>query len=356
MLRQCVLVGNASLVSEHLRPEDFPHITIPTGEKRTKRIAFLAEVRNRALRPLFNNSVQFDRLLYINDVMFDPIDAAQLLFSTNIDTSGRAQYGAVCAVDFINAIKFYDRFATRDLEGYELGLPFYPWFTSAGDSASRQDVLEQKDAVRVRSCWGGMAAFEAKWFQNQAAHESVRGDTPDGDTSKVRLSPLRFRYELDPFWDASECCLVHADLTYLRHGRNSTTGTGIYTNPYVRVAYDSTTLRWLPYTRRVERLYPAIHNILNYFIGLPVNNPRRLEEPGDEVVEEVWEYEKDEDMSNPSEPGRPRKGSYQDVKRIPDPGRFCGRRKLSVLNDDAKEGEKKFISIPLPLPPKRDDD
>src|SRR5436190_18505688 len=158
--------GDNSLVSEHLPIDDLPHIKLPSGEDAVKRIAFLAEVRNRVLKPLQTNmSTRFDKLLFLNDVIFNPIDAIQLLFSTNINESGRTQYGAACAVDFINAFKFYDRFATRDQEGFETGIPFYPWFTDAGHAVSRRDVLEQKDAVRVRSCWGGMVAFQAKWFQ-----------------------------------------------------------------------------------------------------------------------------------------------------------------------------------------------
>ena len=40
-------------------------------------------------------------------------------------------------------------------------------------------------------------------------------------------------------------------------------------NPYVRVVYDVRTLGWLPYTRRVERLYSPIHTILNHLVGMP---------------------------------------------------------------------------------------
>ena len=66
-------------------------------------MAFLSEVRNRALLPLeLYPSVKFDKLLFVNDVIFNPIDAAQLLFSTNINESGHAQYGAACPLDFIN--------------------------------------------------------------------------------------------------------------------------------------------------------------------------------------------------------------------------------------------------------------
>jgi hypothetical protein len=104
-------------VSEYLPLEDIPHVTTPSGETRMKRIAFLAEVRNRALRSLKTHfSISYDRLLYINDVVFDPVDALQLLFSTDIDDFGRAQYGAVCAMDIINPFKFYDTWATRDFE------------------------------------------------------------------------------------------------------------------------------------------------------------------------------------------------------------------------------------------------
>jgi len=202
-----MLASNLSLVSEHLPLEDIPRITIPSGERQIKRIAFLADVRNRALRPLDDSTVQFDKLIFINDVLFDPIEAVQLLFSTNIDANGRTQYGAVCAVDFINAFKFYDYFATRDFEGNGMGLQFFPWFADAGDAISRKDAMAQKDAVRVRSCWGGMTAFEASWFQKSAVNTpSTRMEAAERFPN-LPLSPLRFRYEEDPFWEASEVCI-----------------------------------------------------------------------------------------------------------------------------------------------------
>jgi hypothetical protein len=94
-------------------------------------------------------------------VFFDPIEAAQLLFSTNVGPNGRAEYSAACAVDFIAKVMFYDTFVVHDMEGYGMGLMFYPWFPATDEQQSRNDVLALKDAVRVRSCWGGMAAFDA---------------------------------------------------------------------------------------------------------------------------------------------------------------------------------------------------
>ena len=351
-----IITGNSSLVSEHLPLEEIPRVTTPSGQSRAKRIAFLAEVRNRALRPMETSpAIHFDKLLFINDVIFNPVDAANLLFSTNYQPSGYTQYQAACAVDFINAFKFYDRFATRDFEGYTTGIPFFPWFTDAGLATSRRDVLEQRDAVRVRACWGGMTAFEAKWFQHLYSESSTTGSLNGTSDAGFDVSPLRFRYEKDPFWDASECCLIHADLAYLHRGHNITTDSGIFMNPYVRVAYDSYTLRWLPYTRRVERLYSFVHTSLNYVVGMPEYNPRRLESPGDEVVEKVWKYNEVGETLRIGETGLKtssnRQGSYQETKRIAGPGRFCGTRRLMVLNENPKQGQKNWENIRLPSVP-----
>ncbi|KAL8778402.1 MAG: hypothetical protein Q9213_007428 [Squamulea squamosa] len=340
--------GTSSLISEYLPHEGIPRVMTPSGESRMKRIAFLAEVRNRALRPLRTEKVvQFDKLLYVNDVMFDPIDAVNLLFSTNYDrTSGRTQYQAACAMDFINAFKFYDRFALRDFEGYTSGIPFFPWFTNAGQGISRRDVLAQKDAVRVRACWGGMVAFEAKWFQSSSSAGGGNASLSESDDASFKISPLRFRHEQDPFWEASECCLIHADLTQLSRDSDTTDSSGIFMNPYVRVAYDQSTLHWLSYTRRVERLYSWVHTFLNHLVGMPQYNPRRLERPGEEVVEQVWKYDEATDQSN-SYP----KGSYHQVKRTADPGRFCGIRRLMVMKPNPPKGQRNWENVPLPPGP-----
>lgn len=334
---------NASIAAEHLSLDGISRVTLPSGEKRIKRIAFLAEVRNRALRPLENMDVVFDKLLFVNDVIFDPVEAAQLLFSTNVDSAGRTQYGAACAVDFINPFKFYDRFATRDLEGNSMGIPFFPWFTDAGSKISRKDVLDQKDAVRVRSCWGGMTAFEAKWFQESELARRSK--------TSLTASPLRFRFEEDTFWDSSECCLIHADLQYRRSGRDITADSGIYMNPYIRVAYDAKTLGWLALTRRPERLYSLAHNILNHVAGLPSFNPRRAEEPGDVVAEKIWKYDDSKAALSGNITMEGLKGSYQEINRTVGPGGFCGGRKLLLINEHPQEGESKWINLPIPVPP-----
>lgn len=303
---------------------------------------------------MLQTEVQFDRLLYVNDVNFDPVEAAQLLLSTNIDHTGRANYAAACAVDFINAFKFYDRFALRDMEGYIPGIPFYPWFTSAGNAISRNDVLSGTDAVRVRSCWGGMTAFEAKWFQDKTATYTP---SPGNRTSAVTApttAPLRFRYDNDPFWDSSECCLIHADLQFRLSNSDasaSPTHSKIYMNPYVRVAYDPKTLSWLSLVRRPERLYSIIHDILNYFVGFPGSNERQNEEPGQNVTDTIWEYNNPVKGFAPNATDADLEGHYRSVSRLASPGGFCGTSQLLVINEEAKSGEGRWRRISPPRPP-----
>lgn len=342
---------NKSIVfEEHFNLSGLPTVTLPDGSVRTKRIAYLAEVRNRALRPLDeDHDTRYDKLLYLNDVYFDPVDAVQLLFSTNMGADGTARYRAACAVDFINPFKFYDTFATRDLQGYSMGLPFYPWFTSAGAGQSRQDVLDQKDAVRVRSCWGGMVAFDAKYFQGSGTAQDGKGprdrsaerrffQTTDFPPKGERRGPVRFRAEKDLFWESSECCLIHADIQDTPTSVDEISDTGIYMNPFIRVSYDPRTLSWLWITRRVEKLYSFVHDVASSIAGLPIYNPRRTEIAGDQVEEKVW-------MPNAKGDGD---GSFVTVKRIAHSGGFCGRRDLQVVIMNREKGQDGWESIPVP--------
>lgn len=337
--KQKVQCPHSLVFDEHISLNDIDHVTLPDGSRRVKRIAYLAEVRNRALRPLDEPSaVKFDRLLYLNDVIFDPIDATQLLFSTHANSQGKADYLAACAVDFINPFKFYDTFATRDLEGFSLGVPFFPWFTSSGNGLSRRDVLEGADAVRVKSCWGGMVAFDAQYFQ--ATDKATSNYERDGSIEFNSRSDglIRFRAEPDLYWDASECCLIHADLQRAGTSYKGHEDVGIFMNPFVRVAYDVRTFKWLWFTRRFERLYTLPHQVLNRLVGLPWFNPRRTEQERDEVRENVWI------PSRESTNG----GSFQEVSRIGTGDGYCGMRTLQVIKESPRKGEKNWEKIAAP--------
>lgn len=311
---------------------------------------------------------------------FRPVDALHLLFSTTASTReggaapggegaamewGRTSYAAACAVDFINPFKFYDRFATRDAAGYSMGVPFFPWFAPVpadssssrergGEAASsRADVLAQRDAVRVRSCWGGMVAFQAKWFQEPLVpqepepSETTRttrtspGASPGGGDAAKGFAPLRFRYEHESLWDASECCLIHADLAFAAANRSSRASSSspsasptttdedhpIVMNPHLRVAYSPTTLAWLPLATRPERLYTPIHAFVCWLVGFPLANPRRLLRPGD-----------------PTHPS----GASAEGARTARPGGFCGGRMLLALAPSAEPGAARWVDVDVP--------
>jgi hypothetical protein len=316
---------------EHLPADAVPSVTVPDGTTRIKRIAYLAEVRNRALRPLETSEVRYDKLLYLNDVVFNPVDVLHLIFSTHMAETGQTDYRAACAVDFINPFKFYDMFATRDSEGYSMGIPFFPWFAASGEAQSLQDVLDGKDAVRVRSCWGGMVSFDARFFQ-KALNEEQEPVTALGEFRNVS-APYRFRAEEDIFWDASECCLIHADIQNPYSGDS-----GIYMNPYVRVAYGTKTLSWLGFTRRFERLYSPIHFLLTSMTGMPWYNPRRVEHAGEEVEETAWVP--DQSLAAG--------GSFQPVSRIATNSGFCGGRGLQIMKTDKDSGGRNWEDIHPP--------
>ncbi|PMD19449.1 glycosyltransferase family 69 protein, partial [Hyaloscypha hepaticicola] len=199
---------------------------------------------------------------------------------------------AVCATDFIAPWKYYDTFATRDTEGYSLGVPIFPWFANIGKAISRNDVLAGKDRVRVKSCWGGMVAFSGSLFQSPQTSESIPSSTPN---KGVQL-PLKFRSEKEPFWDSSECCLIHADIiasSQSSAGDQDQEGgdswdTGIYMNPFVRVSYSARTQKWLWLAKRFEALLPIIQDIINRFAHMPRFNPRRAEVPGQIIPSKLW--------------------------------------------------------------------
>jgi len=307
-----------------------PLVRLDDGTIAMKRIAYLAHVRNRALEPLHRNHWSrnetrrhYDKVLYLNDVIFSPAEAALLLFATNAKTGadGKATstYRAACAVDFDNPFKFYDTFATRDADGYGSGVPLYPWFTSAGSGISRRDVLQQTDAVRVKSCWGGMVALDAHFFSSSSSDSGRDRRTPlDG-------SPLQFRADVDLDHEYSECCLIMADLAAAEHSDGNSTASaratpplprngtlpeadadvGIYMNPYVRVAYTLPVFRLLWLGRRLERLLSPIQALINFGAGMPRTNPRRTVAAQQPLRKTVWQPQHQRQHADP-DPGAER--------------------------------------------------
>ncbi|OAA67387.1 Mannosyltransferase 1, CMT1 [Cordyceps fumosorosea ARSEF 2679] len=275
----------------------FPNITMPDGSERMKRLSYLTELRNRAMWPLdrFDESVGvFDKVLYLNDVFYRPIDAAHLLFSTNTDDSGRTHYLSACAMDFDSPGIFYDSYALRDAEGYGTGSQEYPIFTTAGNAISRHDMLGETDAVRVSTCWSGMVAMQARWVQNTDSallpapnFQDVGAHIIDPDAPKSVEVPIRFRYEPEIFADSCECCLFLADVTTVARNAGAI-DTDTFLNPYVRVTYKPRLLPWILISKRWERIWIPLQLLRTWLQGRPEVNPHRTVQEGEAFIEEVW--------------------------------------------------------------------
>lgn len=355
----------------------FPTVTMPDGTQRVKRIAYLAEVRNRALEALPSASSAgggddlFDKVLFLNDALFDPLDAAHLLFSTNADpASGRARYLTACALDFFHPLRNYDVYALRDADGNYPGSTMFPFFTGAGRGISRRDVLAQRDAVRVASCWGGMVAARAAFLQRDARVPDINGSLagpgsaadlpgagatghvvvdrtatppPPGEDLAVEGTPVvRFRHEPGLFYDASECCLFHADMRDASSSSSRSAGAarqlgetgGVYVNPYVRVAYRWDVFSRLRVARLWERLLVVPGALVNWWDAEPRPNPYRgvRAGAGRYFEEEVWA-----------------EGGWRLERREGRPGMFCGVRDMQVVSLERRdEGGGNYMNTRVP--------
>ncbi|CAN8097918.1 unnamed protein product [Discula destructiva] len=340
--------------------DGFGNVTLSDGSVRMKRLSYLSEMRNRALRPLdrfddeahggngtisttTKTTTAFDKVLFLNDVLFRTTDAAQLLFSTNAGDDGRAHYLSACALDYDSPVKFYDLYATRDAEGFSNGVPIFPIFTSAGEGLSRKDMLAQKDAVRVSGCWSGMVAMQAGYVQNRAPElpypgfDAIGAHVIEPDNPHAVEAPVRFRYEPEAYVDACECCLFLADVSAAA-ARTATAEDkelelGVFMNPYVRVAYDDFVLRWLHRLKRWERLFVIPHDVVSSLSGLPRNNPLRAVREGEPFVEEVWDTQEN---------------AWALVNRTGRSGLFCAVREMQLIVEAERTGDKNWKNYPMP--------
>jgi len=187
------------------------------------RIEFLANVRNVAMQPLFdstNASERFSHVLWINDVVFTPQNALDLLYTNN------AQYDQVCAMDFIGN-GFYDTWVTRDADGNTLKRQ-WPYFQRDQDV----DALRENRPFQVNSCWNGITAFDAKWFYPSSPEPPTSETAPtDASEDAIVQLPLKFRSSSDCL--SSECQLVSYDIHRSLHPARP----NILVNPSVKVAY-----------------------------------------------------------------------------------------------------------------------
>jgi hypothetical protein len=121
-------------------------------------------------------------------------------------------YAAACSLDFSKPPSYYDTFALRDISGAKAVTQTWPFFLAA----ESRNTMISNSPVPVKSCWNGMAVFQAGPFYNDP--------------------PIRFRGVPDSLaahhLEGSECCLIHVD-------NELSAKKGVWLNPNVRVAYNA---------------------------------------------------------------------------------------------------------------------
>ncbi|PBP15515.1 hypothetical protein BUE80_DR013735 [Diplocarpon rosae] len=145
-----------------------------------------------------------------------------------------------------------------------------------------------------RIAW--LAAVRNKVLEPLYWH-AVQGRVRGGFRGELEiLRYVRDPGQPEPFWDSSECCLIHADILSLPSPPRGETGsgardewdTGIYLNPYVRTSYSARTHAHRALAQRFERLLSPVQRVLNICARMPRGNYRRGETAGEVVDDQLW--------------------------------------------------------------------
>lgn len=173
-VRRSIILDDSTHLDEIAKvPGPSGWVDTPRGKKELRRIPYLSKLRNISLKPLADLAVQgikFDKILFLNDVVFTVGDSSTFelrpflkisivdirRFQTedviSLLATRDGSYAAACSLDFSKPPNYYDTFALRDLGGYETVTSTFPYFRS---KASRDAMLLGRP-VPVQSCWNGI--------------------------------------------------------------------------------------------------------------------------------------------------------------------------------------------------------
>ncbi|OZJ06553.1 hypothetical protein BZG36_00525 [Bifiguratus adelaidae] len=191
------------------------------------RIAYLAQVRNQALAPLYRlakppTSRRFDQIVFLNDILFCKDDVLELIYQQSLQGSDMT-----CGLDYDlqwgDVPLFYDNWVARDITG----LSFYKDPSAPIRSASA-DLYTRGIPFQSYCCWNGMNVMNPKPFYEHGVRFRKGQDTIDPnipDTGEC---------------GASECSLLCKDFWHTGYGK-------VVHVPRVKVAYE-------------ERVYVTLHS------------------------------------------------------------------------------------------------
>ncbi|KAJ2081237.1 hypothetical protein H4R24_002506 [Coemansia sp. RSA 988] len=166
-----------------------PHNTVADNKPRPQtyhRIEYMADLRNRALEPLYRNATIYSRVVFLNDVFFCLPDLFEL-----VHQSLAYQAHLTCAEDFETRhgiLEFYDTWVSRDL----LGRAFKSRYQNIADDGAALIGQLHNRPFQVQCCWNGAAVLDASVFRGSNA--------------------LNFRRSFPGECSASECSLLCNDL------------------------------------------------------------------------------------------------------------------------------------------------
>ena len=208
------------------------------------RIEHLASIRNAALYPLQLHDTQYDKILFLNDIVFCASDALELLLQSFIH-----QLDLACSLDydmFNNKLGFYDIWVARNIAGMAFG----KWPADAfANHAESNAKLQANRPFQVQCCWNGMAALNPEPFQRYGLRfkRDYTLEIADGDRIRrlLRHHSLPDETVLYDKCSASEISLLCNDLQLLGYRRAAVV-------PSVRVAYT------YEHTKELRRRFPPL--------------------------------------------------------------------------------------------------
>ncbi|EAW14735.1 glycosyltransferase family 69 protein [Aspergillus clavatus NRRL 1] len=226
------------------------------GQRELRRIPYLARPRNLSLRPLEDlarQGIVFDKVLFLNDVVFTVNDVLTLL-----NTNG-GNYAAACSLDFSQAPLYMT--------------PLRSAMPTATNISRRHGHISARRLHGTRfSSWLLYRCEVAgtAWVSSFSPVHSVLLITSFPSVSPATVAmpvepflstpALRFRGIPDSLaqlhLEASECCLIHADNPLSRTH-------GVYLNPQVRVGYN-------------DLAYAAVHPSTTWLTQQPQPQPVAL--------------------------------------------------------------------------------
>ncbi|PVU89894.1 hypothetical protein BB559_004881 [Furculomyces boomerangus] len=223
--------------------------------KNAHRIEYLAKARNKALESLeteSSNGRTYDKIVFINDVVFCRNDILELLYQSDLQQSDMT-----CPLDFNSGgvtdktIRFRDTWIARDLNGKSFKEPLSS-IVSHKESLNR---FKKNLPFQVQCCWNGAVVLNPKPFYKPNSLRFRRGNKKVNECS------------------ASECSLMCND--FWENGFRK-----IVTVPRVLVPYKLKDFKLLDNYDRRNRIPSPVEEKIKYIDGPEKIECRGLEKPG----------------------------------------------------------------------------